>query len=425
MMLIQPAPLTAVQDVVANVEQALDRLDEVNPQIEAFLPEPNRRERLLREAKVLEQHYPDPANRPLLYGVLVGVKDIYRVEGFPTRAGSSLPAELFAGPQASCVSILQQHGALVLGKTVTTEFAYFEPGPTRNPHNPAHTPGGSSSGSAAAVAAGLCPLAIGSQTIGSVIRPAAFCGIVGFKPSYGRIDAEGVIYVAPSLDHVGLFTQDVAGMQIAASILCRDWKPAPAGDELPVLAIPDGPYLEQASAEGLAAFEQQVARLQQAGYRVLRLSALDDITEINHRHRELMAYEMAQEHSSWFAEYEVLYRPRTAELIRKGQAVTETAAAAAREGKLKTRRELEAVLHEAGAEIWISPAATGPAPQGIHSTGDPIMNLPWTHADVPTITVPAGKAQNGLPLGLQCASAFGTDEQLLQGVAQIERVFMS
>lgn len=422
-MLIQDAPLTAVTDVIASVEQALDRLEAVDSQIEAFLLEPNRRERLLREAEALEQRYPDPTNRPPLYGVLVGVKDIYHVDGFPTRAGSSLPAELFTGPEASCVSMLRQQGALVLGKTVTTEFAYFEPGPTRNPHNPAHTPGGSSSGSAAAVAAGLCPLAIGSQTIGSVIRPAAFCGIIGFKPSYGRIDPEGVVYVARSLDHVGLFTQAVAGMQIAASILCRDWRPVNVDDQLPVLAVPDGLYLEQASPEGLAAFEQQVERLQQAGYRVLRLSVLNDITEINHRHRELMAYEIAQEHSRWFADYEVRYRPRTAELIRRGQDVTKIAAAADLESKSKTRSQLEMALREAGADIWISPAATGPAPEGIQSTGDPIMNLPWTHADVPTITVPAGKAQNGLPLGLQCASAFGTDEQLLQWAARIEQVF--
>src|SRR5690606_22954408 len=183
-MLIQDAPLTAVTDVIASVEQALDRLEAVDSQIEAFLLEPNRRERLLREAEALEQRYPDPTNRPPLYGVLVGVKDIYHVDGFPTRAGSSLPVELFTGPEASCVSMLRQQGALVLGKTVTTEFAYFEPGPTRNPHNPAHTPGGSSSGSAAAVAAGLCPLALGRQTIGSIIRPSSFLGFVGYSATH-------------------------------------------------------------------------------------------------------------------------------------------------------------------------------------------------------------------------------------------------
>src|SRR5690606_4480690 len=217
-MFVQAMPLARTAEALRSgelklidfIEQVLKRLDDIDPQIQAFLPEEGRRERLLREAEALQARYPQPAERPPLYGVPVGVKDIFRVDGLPTRAGSNLPPELFDGPEAWCVSALKGNGALVLGKTVTTEFAYFEPGPTRNPHHPAHTPGGSSSGSAAAVAAGMCPLGIGSQTIGSVIRPAAFCGIIGYKPSYGRIDPEGVIHCAPSLDHVGLFAQDVA-----------------------------------------------------------------------------------------------------------------------------------------------------------------------------------------------------------------------
>src|SRR5205085_3218841 len=127
----------------------------------------------------------------------------------PTRTGSQLPEELFVGPEATCVGLLREAGVIILAKTISTEFAYFEPGPTRNPHNLEHTPGGSSSGSAAAVAAGFCPLALGTQTIGSTIRPAAFCGIVGFKPTYGRISTDGLIKCAESLDTVGFFTQDV------------------------------------------------------------------------------------------------------------------------------------------------------------------------------------------------------------------------
>jgi len=156
----------------------------------------------------------------------VGIKDIFHVDGFVTRAGTRVPPERFAGPEAASVALLREAGALIAGKTVTTEFAYFEPGPTRNPHNPAHTPGGSSSGSAAAVAAGLCQLALGTQTIGSVIRPAAFCGVVGFKPSFGRIPTSGLVYFSRTIDHVGLFTQDLDGMELAASVLCRDWQPS-------------------------------------------------------------------------------------------------------------------------------------------------------------------------------------------------------
>jgi Asp-tRNA(Asn)/Glu-tRNA(Gln) amidotransferase A subunit family amidase len=199
------------------------------------LAEPDRRGRLHRAATALAVAYPEPAGRPSLYGALLAVKDIFHVDGFTTRAGATVPPELFAGPEAACVTRLRQAGALVVGKAVTTEFAYFEPGPTRNPHNLAHTPGGSSSGSAAAVAAGLAPLALGTQTIGSVIRPAAFCGIVGFKPSLGRVDPQGLVFFSRTLDQRGLFTQDVAGMALAAAVVCREWRDLPAPGRLPVL----------------------------------------------------------------------------------------------------------------------------------------------------------------------------------------------
>ena len=421
-MLIQPMPLAATAaalrrgefDLIAYYDDLLNRLETVDHDIQAFVPHPQRREQVMQAAQALQNQYPDPADRPPLYGIPLGVKDIYRVDGWHTTGGSALPPEALAGPEASCVSIFKQNGAIVLGKTVTTEFAYFEPGPTRNPHHLEHTPGGSSSGSAAAVAAGLCALSIGTQTVGSVIRPAAFCGVVGYKPSYGRIDPTGVIYFSQSLDHVGLFTQDVAGMKIAASHLCRDWQRMNSTvGELPVLGVPDGPFLDQASSEALRAFDMQINRLTTAGYTVRRASVLDDIAEIGHRHRELMAFEMAQNHADWFAEFEERYRPRTVEIIRQGQQVKWVAVRAAIAGQETARRELETAMADTGIDIWISPAAPGPAPTGIASTGDPAMNLPWTHTGLPTVTIPAGKSANGLPLGLQCASAFWNDEALL------------
>lgn len=410
------------QPLLPYIEQMLDQLDAEDGAVQAFVPELDRRARVLADAQALIDRYPDPASRPLLYGVPVGIKDIFRVDGVPTRAGSAVPPDVLAAPEAACVSILKQQGALVLGKTVTAEFACFQPGPTRNPRNLAHTPGGSSSGSAAAVAAGFCPLAIGTQTIGSIIRPAAFCGIVGFKPSYGRIDPAGVIYVAPSLDHVGLFTQDVAGMQLAASTLCRDWQPVENPGQ-PVLGVPDGPYLRQASAEGLAAFERQVERLQAAGFVVKRVSLLHDIEAMNHRHRELMAYEMAQTHQAWFADHAEQYSAATAALIERGQGISRVAAQADANGQRIARQQIEAHMLEHGIDVWISPAAVGAAPEGIESTGDPVMNLPWSHTGQPTITIPIGVAANGLPLGLQCSAAFGQDERLLAWAAVIEDRF--
>ena len=419
-MYTHPAPLAATAaalrdgrlDLRTYLGELCDRIQAVEPELQALVPEADRRARLMREAEDLVARFPDAETRPPLFGVPVGVKDILRAEGFGTTGGSRLPPELFAGPEAPSVAALRAAGALILGKTVTAEFAYFQPGPTRNPHNPAHTPGGSSSGSAAAIAAGYCPLALGTQTVGSVIRPAAFCGIVGFKPSMGRISTEGLIYSSPSLDQVGLFTQDVAGAALAATVLCHSWRPAPAVEQ-PILGVPDGPYLQQVSGEALDAFEAQLRRLQAAGIEVRRVSVLHDIDAIAHRHRRLVLGEMAQVHAAWFEQYEALYGPITAGGIREGRDVPAAELEPARVSLMELRGVLAEEMQESGVDIWVSPAAPGPAPEGIGSTGNAAMNLPWTHAGLPVITVPAGRAGNGLPLGLQCAGRWMEDERLL------------
>ncbi len=430
--MLLPAPLAATAkalrtnelDLLAYINDICARIDAAEPHIQALLPQPQRRERLLAQAEALQAHFPDPASRPPLYGIPVGVKDLFNVDGFPTQAGSQLPASLFDGPEAVCVRALRQAGALIVGKTVSTEFAYFEPGPTRNPHNLAHTPGGSSSGSAAAVAAGLCPLALGTQTIGSTIRPAAFCGIVGFKPSYDRIPTAGLIKCAESLDTAGFFTQDVAGVDLAASLLCDNWRRVEPAHK-PVLGVPEGAYLAQASAEGLAAFERQLRSLAAAGYSVMRVAALEQIEAINRRHLTIVCAEMAQVHASWFAQYESLYRPRTAAAIREGQSVDAENLTRARAGRIQLRAALEALMDRYGIDVWVAPAAPGPAPEGIHATGNAVMNLPWTHAGLPVLSLLAGRAENGLPLGLQCVGAFMADEQLVAWAADLAEVLAS
>ena len=288
-----------------------DRTAEREPDVGAWVNGPKPQAWVDAEADALGERYPDPASRPPLYGVPVGVKDIFHVDGLPTRAGADVPPGALVGPQAAVVTALREAGALVLGKTVTTEFAYFEPGPTRNPHDLGRTPGGSSSGSAAAVAAGMCPLALGSQTIGSVIRPAAFCGVVGFKPSYGRIPLDGVIPLATAVDHVGLFTRDLPGMRVAAAACLDDWEQedSVAGAETdagvgtradatradrPVLGIPDDEYVAQASEAGQDAFAEHVAALESAGFDVRRVDLFDDVEAVNERHERLVAAEAAR-----------------------------------------------------------------------------------------------------------------------------------
>ena len=232
-----------------------------------------------------------------------GIKDIFHVKGMPTKAGSRLPTRALRGAEATSVTKLKKAGALIMGKTVSTEFAYFAPGPTRNPHNLDHTPGGSSSGSAAAVAAGLVPLALGTQTIGSIIRPASFCGTVGFKPSYDRISKAGVIPLAPSLDHVGIFSPDVFTAQLAASVLCLDWRSSASADNRPTLAIPNGSYLAHADTEMSEHFRLVVETLRREGFKVKTLDPMPNFEEVMSRHNLILSAEAAQVHSDWYRLY--------------------------------------------------------------------------------------------------------------------------
>jgi Asp-tRNAAsn/Glu-tRNAGln amidotransferase A subunit and related amidases len=312
----------------------------------------------------------------------------------------------------------------VLGKTVTTEFAYFAPGPTHNPHDLEHTPGGSSSGSAAAVAAGLCPLALGSQTIGSVARPAAFCGVVGVKPSYGRIPLDGVLPVAPSVDHVGFFTQQLAGAQLAGAVLMPDWRPIEI-PELGRVGVVDGVYLDQASSEGHEAFRDHTRELEAAGIQTVSVAPFADISAVNDRHNSLVAAETALSHDELFPAYRDRYAEETSELIQTGHEVTVRELADARGGRHDLRERLHETMDGLNLDIIVSPSAPGPAPVGLEDTGDPIMNLPWTHAGVPTVTIPASLSADGLPVGLQCASRHGQDEQLLTWARTIAEAVQS
>jgi len=412
-----PEPALAAPPLVAWQE----RMARVEPELHAFVEEPGRAARVAAELGELARRFPDPARRPPLFGALLGVKDIFRVGGLPTRAGSRLPAELFAGEEAESVAALRAAGAVVAGKTVTTEFAYFAPGPTRNPANREHTPGGSSSGSAAAVAAGLCDLALGTQTIGSIGRPAAYCGIVGYKPSYDRISRAGVVPLAPSVDHVGLFARDVATAARAAAVVASDWREVvpPPRPRAARLGVPVGPYLEKASTEGKDHFSSVCAELARGGFSIVEIEALADFEEIDARHRLLVAAEAAKVHAEWFARFADLYAPKSAELVRRGQGVSEAELESALAGRERLRRELEAARTRHGIDLWLSPPATGAAPRGLDSTGDPVMNLPWTHAGLPTLVVPAGTNAQALPMGLQIAAPFGADETLLALGAEI------
>jgi len=392
------------------------------PSVLAFVPEDDRFGRLRREAETLLAQYPDPVTRPPLFGVPVGIKDIFQVAGFVTHAGSKLLPELLQGLEAVSATTLKKAGALIMGKTVTTEFAYFGPGPTRNPHNPKHTPGGSSSGSAAAVGAGMCPLALGTQTIGSIVRPASFCGVVGYKPTYERISRAGVIPLSPSLDHIGVFTTDVTGAKLAASLLCNYWQIATGGLARPVLGIPEGPYLNRASAEMVEHFRALGRKLTKAGYEIKSVKVMPNFETIRERHYLIAAADAARVHKDWFPRFRDLYHAKTIELLEKGRAITDEALAEALGGREALRNELMQAMDENKIDLWLSPSAPGPAPLGLDSTGDPVMNLPWTQAGLPTLNLPSGRTAEALPLGLQLTARWQEDEAMFEWAAGLEKV---
>lgn len=407
--------------LLKKINELEQRFEAVESRVKAFMPEPGRFERLKAEAEKLELAFPNPDYRPPHFGALVGVKDIFHTAGFDTRAGSDLPPEDLAGKEAESVRMLKSNGALIVGKTVTTEFAYFAPGPTRNPHNLAHTPGGSSSGSAAAVSAGLCELALGTQTIGSVNRPAGFCGTVGFKPTFGRISRSGVIPLSDSFDHVGLFSKTIAGTRRAAALLIEGWQAA--GEAMLFrLGIPSGPYLDHASAEARSHLEEVVRTLEAAGYPLVEVPVLDDFQAVVDRHQLVVAAEAARAHAGWFEKHGEKYHRKTRALLQRGQQISDESLAEALIQIRQFRLHTAAAMNRARIDAFVTPSAPGPAPEGLESTGDPVMNLPWTQAGLPTITLPTGLSTGGLPLGTQLVGKRNLDEKLFDLAARLEPV---
>lgn len=356
-----------------------------------------------------------------LYGASVGVKDIIHVDGFPTRANSHVPAEELTGPEAPCVTALREAGAIIIGKTVTTEFASRVPGPTKNPHDIEHTPGGSSSGSAAAVAAGLCSIALGTQTGGSVIRPASYCGVIGFKPSYGRIPTEGVLTLSDSLDTVGVYTQDIKSMQLVAPVVCTDWGADQSITESPTLGIPMGPYLEQVRPKTADGFEIITDSLEEAGYTIQQVPLFENFEELIDEWKTLSQAERALAHHERYEKFGPLYSKSFADKIESGRDITVEDLAEARAAQKELRDKVDLTMKEKEIDIWICPSALSTAPKGIDYTGDPAMNSPWTEAGNPVVNLPAGKLE-GLPLGLQCIGCLNNDEALLDWTEQMAPV---
>jgi len=348
-----------------------------------------------------------------LAGIPVGVKDIFDTADFPTEFGSPIYAGYRSRGDASLVALMRRAGCTVLGKTVTTEFAYFTPRGTRNPHNPGHTPGGSSSGSAAAVAAGMVPLATGSQTGGSIIRPAAYCGVAGFKPSFRLLPTVGMKPFSWSLDTAGLFAASVADVAYAtAAITARDLRvdrQAPPG--APAIAVLDMQHWTEASDAMKEAVSRAARAAEAAGATVTTLRLPDAVADLAETQQAIQNHEAAQALAYEYNTHRDQLSDTLRMLIEKGMAITPDGYDSARRTAQHARRAFAALE---GADIILAPSATGIAPEGLSSTGSPVFNWLWTLLGTPCVNVPGLADSSGMPLGVQVIARFGQDHAALQ-----------
>jgi Asp-tRNA(Asn)/Glu-tRNA(Gln) amidotransferase A subunit family amidase len=355
----------------------------------------------------------DPLADGLLDGIPFGVKDIFETRGLATEFGSALYAGRKGVVDAPVVSALRRTGAVLLGKTRTTAFASFDPAATRNPRFPGHTPGGSSSGSSAAVAAGMVPFALGTQTLGSVLRPASFCGICGFKPSFGLLPFEGALPFAPSLDTVGLFTATAADM---AELWSRGFGGRFLADlHRAALLCGEGmrPPVEDPVRHALTA---AVERLRAGGVSIDEIPAPQGWDRLQTAAQTINRYEGARSHRARFEEFGDRIGRKLATLVRDGLRLTPSEYEDARAHVEQMKLAVNSIFWDYPAIL--TPAAAGRAPAGLDSTGDPSHNAPWTALGVPAISVPL--PVDGGPLGVQMTAAWGRDDALVAVAAQLE-----
>ena len=355
----------------------------------------------------------DPFADGLLDGIPFGVKDIFETRGLATEFGSALYAGRKGVVDAPVVSALRRTGAVLLGKTRTTAFASFDPAATRNPRFPGHTPGGSSSGSSAAVAAGMVPFALGTQTLGSVLRPASFCGICGFKPSFGLLPFEGALPFAPSLDTVGLFTATAADM---AELWSRGFGGRFLADlHRAALLCGEGmrPPVEDPVRHALTA---AVERLRAGGVSIDEIPAPQGWDRLQTAAQTINRYEGARSHRARFEEFGDRIGPKLAALVRDGLRLTPAEYEDARAHVEQMKLAVNSIFWD--YPVILTPAAAGRAPAGLDSTGDPSHNAPWTALGVPAISVPL--PVDGGPVGVQMTAAWGRDDALVAVAAQLE-----
>jgi Asp-tRNA(Asn)/Glu-tRNA(Gln) amidotransferase A subunit family amidase len=414
------------------LQSCLDQIDQKESLVRAWVLVD--RDGALAQAAQLDAELKSGLDRGLLHGIPIGVKDIIHVSGMPTSCG--MPGWEWTAPpdDAAIVARLRRAGAIILGKTVSTPFAWIDPPGTRNPWNLKRTPGGSSSGSAAAVACGMCLGALGTQTGGSITRPSAFCGVAGMKPTFGSLDTQGIFPLAPSLDHPGFIARSVADLRQMFEVCRRpDLPPEPYASwargavERPSLYRPHWLFDRLATPEMAAAFSSALGFLGDAGAEVsevgeVRQAESSLVEPLLHDYRVILASEAAFAHNKLGDAKPLFYPPRFAELLQEGNVISYVDHEQACEHRATYRAFIDALLEFFDA--LVTPAALGPAPDP-STTGDPVFNSPWSLLGLPTVSFPIGLSVDGLPLAVQFVGRAGSDLHLLRTAKWCETVIRS
>jgi Asp-tRNA(Asn)/Glu-tRNA(Gln) amidotransferase A subunit family amidase len=394
------------------LRDCLERIESREPEVQAWVSLDV--EHALEQARALDR---GPYRGPL-HGVPIGVKDVLDTGDFPTGRGSPIHAGRQPTADASAVARVRAAGAVILGKTVTCEFADLHPGPTRNPAHLGHTPGGSSSGSAAAVSDGMVPVAFGTQTAGSILRPASFCGIFGFKPTYNTINRQGLFFSAESLDTIGLFARNLDDLDLVSAVLCD--RPPVLGSEPPRpprIGLCRTPLWDRALPETQAAVEDAADQLSKGGAEIQDVQLTGDFLDLSDAALCIHAFERARA-LSW--EWEV-YPNRISsglhEAIERGRSRTRAEWVAAQEIAERCRGQLDAILSE--FDLLLAPCAPGEAPAGLEYTGDPTLQRFWTALHGPLISLPTHTGPRGLPVGTQWVGRRHRDAELLRSAGWV------
>ena len=418
---------------VALMESLLQRIDSLEPSLQAWVTID--RGAVLEEARRQEKEIARRKTLGPLQGIPIGIKDIFYTAGLKTTGGSKIFENFIPDHDATSVARLKKAGAIILGKTATTEFAYADSAPTRNPWNREHTPGGSSSGSAAAVAACMCPAALGTQTAGSVLRPAAYCGVVGTKPTYGRISRFGVFPLGYTLDHVGMLTRTVEDAAILLGVLAGSdphdptSSPEPVPDYLrackslrrpPRIGIIREYYDEKSEEEVRRHTAKALTQLKKAGAKVEEVKMPPSFAAVQDAQRVIMRVEGASFHEKLLEKHRDLYRPKLRELVEVGLLIPSVDYLRAQKVKRQFRDQMDPITKS--FDCLLTPSVSSPAPLGFSSTGDPHFQAPWSLAGLPAISLPIGLTAQGLPLGIQLLGAALAEGKLLAAARWCEKV---